>query len=171
MVSCGTQQLGSRPTLQHPMPRSPSDCDESPCRGGENRSGPAPHSAAKAAMGQSLNHKPPGRRKVGETTSPGGSWGKEGPAPGARHLRDPQALPGSGPSCGGCSDSGQRTCPLPLLMQTDRERPGQLTNASQGQLKVWPLRHQHCKETQGLLVQCKQLTSVKGHRGAEGQTG
>lgn len=30
-------------------------------------------------------------------------------------------------------------------------KPGQLTNSSQGQLKIWPLRHQHCKETQGLL--------------------
>lgn len=42
---------------------------------------------------------------------------------------------------------------------------------SQGQLKIWPLRHPRCKETQGLLVKLEQPTSAYGHREAEGQTG
>jgi hypothetical protein len=84
----------------------------------------------------------------------------------------PKPCPGPDPSCGGCPDSGQRgSRHSHYRCRQMGKRPGQLTNSSQGQLKIWPLRHPRCKETQGLLVKLEQPTGTYGHQEAEGQAG
>lgn len=82
----------------------------------------------------------------------------------------PKPCPDPDPSCGGCPDSGQRGS----RHSHDRCRQmgkDKLTNSSQGQLKIWPLRHPHCKETQGLLVKLEQPTGTYGHQQVPTDTG